>query len=198
MSVCRGEWVPALLHCLGILRESGGGWIFFIKGGGVLLGNGGSVSLEESVAEWLCTAAGSGLLVPPLLLHHHYYFHHHHRPLSPAPHPRLLPCTALRLPSLGNCLRALPACSVIGRWHGGVPLPDPASCTASSCFTTYPLPTPCLSYTYTHTQIHPTPLDPIARQRIQAFLPPRNFIGQSRMAQTCSSGMEGDKTNFWI
>lgn len=145
MSVCRGEWVPALLHCLGILRESGGGWIFFLKGGGdvarqrrqCIVGGVGSWVVMYCCRLWSLSA--------PLLLHHHYYFHHHHRPLSPAPHPRLLPCTALRLPSLGNCLRALPACSVIGRWHGGVPLPDPASCTASSCFTTYPLPTPCLS-----------------------------------------------------
>lgn len=58
-------------------------------------------------------------------------------PLLPPPPPPLQPCpppppslahTALWLPSLGNCLRILPACSVIGRWHSGVPLPDPASC----------------------------------------------------------------------
>ncbi|KAJ4924224.1 hypothetical protein JOQ06_000464 [Pogonophryne albipinna] len=68
--------------------------------------------------------------------------------------------TAPRLSSLGNCLRALPACSVIGRWHGGVPLPDPASCTDY-----------CL-----------------LMQHIQASLPHGNFIGRSGMAQTCCSG----------
>lgn len=36
------------------------------KGAPLLLDNG--VSLEESVAEWLCTAAGSGLSVPPTSL----------------------------------------------------------------------------------------------------------------------------------
>lgn len=48
-------------------------------------------------------------------------------PYPPPPSPSLAR-TALRLPLLGNCLCILPACSVIGRWHGGVPLPDPASC----------------------------------------------------------------------
>lgn len=97
------------------------------KGGRPLLLD-NHVSLEESLAERLCTAAGCGLLVPPyfpLRLLHHY--HHHHSNLAPPPPPSLAH-TALWLPSLGNCLRILPACSVIGRWHSGVPLPDPASC----------------------------------------------------------------------
>lgn len=121
------------------------------KGAPLLLDNG--VSLEESVAEWLCTAAGSGLSVPPhthfpLLLLQHYQQHHYNLGLSS---PFLsLARTALWLPLLGNCLRILPACSVIGRWHGSMPLPDPASC-ADYCLLmfqcTHPpthTPPPCL------------------------------------------------------
>lgn len=153
-------------------EESGGG------GGGVLLGNGGSVSLEESVAEWLCTAAGSGLSASPPPAPLPLLPPQPPLPVKPLP-PRFLPRTALQLPLLGNCLHPLPACSVIGRWHGGVPLPDPASCTDYCLLMFQHTPTP------THT---PHPLTPVARLHIQASLPPGNFIGQSRMAQTCCCG----------
>lgn len=139
-----------------------------------MLGNGGSVSLEEKVAECSCTAAGFAppctttisTLDPPLL-------------------SCLPPLAALRLPSLGNCLLPLPACLVIGRWHGGVPLPDLASCT-HYCLLMFQHTLP-LSYE----RVHPRLLAPVARLHIQASFPPGNFIGQSWMAQSCCSG------HFW-
>lgn len=73
------------------------------------------VSLEESLAERLCTAAGCGLLVPPyfpLRLLHHY--HHHHSNLGPPPH------AALSCPhsTMVTVARQLPpySASVLGNW----------------------------------------------------------------------------------
>lgn len=155
-----------------------------------------SVLLEESVAEWLCTAAGSGLLVPSSssCCLHHYHHHRHCTPPTPTPH-RLSPCTTPLLLSLGNCLRALPACSVIGQWRGGVPSPDSASCT-DCCVLVFRTP-PHSTFIHAHIQVAtppppPTPPQPpavIARQHTQASLPTGSLIGQSRMAQTSCSGV---------
>lgn len=82
-------------------------------GGPLLLDN--HVSLEESLAERLCTAAGCGLLVPPyfpLRLLHHY--HHHRSNLGPPPH------AALSCPhsTMVTVARQLPpySASVLGNW----------------------------------------------------------------------------------
>lgn len=81
-------------------------------GGGLLLDN--HVSLEESLAERLCTAAGCGLLVPPyfpLRLLHHY--HQHHSNLGPPFPPLSSPHS-----SMVTVARQLPpySASVLGNW----------------------------------------------------------------------------------
>lgn len=91
----------------------------------------------------------------------------HPAPLSSPPTAPLLPPPLLPRSSLpplartaqwfrllGNCLRILPACSVIGRWHGGVPLPDPASC-ADYCLLVFQC-TP-ISHSHPHTHTYSPP-----------------------------------------
>lgn len=110
-------------------------------------------------------------------------------PPPPAPPSPILPCAARWLSSLGNCLRALPAWSVIGRWHGAAPLPDPASCTdyCLLMFSVYTLPS-SLRHPLTHTHTPPAPFALVARQLIQASCLSGISLAQSRTAQTCCSG----------
>lgn len=80
------------------------------------------VSLEESVAEYSCTAAGLLVAPPPS------FYTTTITTVGTAAHsypPASSPRGALAVP----VARQLPPRSLIGRWHGSVPLPDPASCT---------------------------------------------------------------------
>lgn len=106
-------------------------------------------------------------------------------PPRPSPPPPLSP------PS--NWLRALPACSLIGRRRGGVPVPDPAGC-ADCCLLVFP------PYTHSHTRTdatHPSPLQTLLGNTHRHPCLLGISLARGGRSRTCCGRGPGNRTNCW-